>query len=89
MGSIPTNSSLAIIHGFRYRFRLREGCIKLCNKCTNNHQRSMRIRFQREYGRYPYDVIASIKLEKGLLPSIIRLEAPALVSSKSLELLME
>ena len=32
----------------------------------------------------PYDVIPSIKLEKGLLSSTIRFEAPALVGSKRL-----
>jgi hypothetical protein len=32
----------------------------------------------------PYDVITSIKLEKGLLSSTIRFEAPALVGSKRL-----
>jgi hypothetical protein len=32
----------------------------------------------------PYDVITSIKLEKGLFSSTIRFEAPALVSSKKL-----
>jgi hypothetical protein len=32
----------------------------------------------------PYDVIASVKLEKGLLSSTIRFEAPALVGSKRL-----
>jgi Bacterial PH domain len=32
----------------------------------------------------PYDVITSVKLEKGLLSSTIRFEAPALVGSKRL-----
>lgn len=32
----------------------------------------------------PYDVITSVKLEKGLLSSTIRFEAPALVGSKKL-----
>jgi hypothetical protein len=32
----------------------------------------------------PYDVITSVKLEKGLLSSTIRFEAPALIGSKRL-----
>src|SRR5574341_2007411 len=32
----------------------------------------------------PYDVITSVKLDKGLLSSTIRFEAPALVGSKQL-----
>ena len=32
----------------------------------------------------PYDIITSIKLEKGLLPSTIRFKAPALMSSTRL-----
>lgn len=35
----------------------------------------------------PYDVITSVKLDKGLLSSTIRFEAPALVGSKRLEMI--
>jgi len=37
----------------------------------------------------PYDVITSVKLEKGLLSSTIRFEAPALVGSKRLGMILE
>ena len=35
----------------------------------------------------PYDVITSVKLEKGLLSSTIRFEDPTLIGSKRLEMI--